>query len=103
VAADAFVRPHFIPTTTFKEIEMKTLYALTLAALLGIISPAASADDASAANPQSARTRTTALTPAAPARVSQQDKMRQCAKQATGKKGAERKAFMKTCLSKKKA
>jgi hypothetical protein len=32
---------------------------------------------------------------------SQQDKMRECNKQATGKKGAERKAFMKTCLSKK--
>ena len=27
--------------------------------------------------------------------------MRQCSKQATGKKGAERKDFMKTCLSKK--
>jgi hypothetical protein len=27
--------------------------------------------------------------------------MRLCAKQATGKKGAERKTFMKTCLSKK--
>ena len=36
------------------------------------------------------------------AAISQQDKMRQCAKQATGKKGAERKAFMKGCLSKKK-
>ena len=33
--------------------------------------------------------------------ISQQDKMRLCSKQATGKKGAERKAFMKTCLSKK--
>ena len=33
--------------------------------------------------------------------VSQQDKMRLCAKQATGKKGQERKSFMKTCLSKK--
>ena len=32
---------------------------------------------------------------------SQQDKMRECNKQATGKKGPERKAFMKTCLSKK--
>ena len=32
---------------------------------------------------------------------SQQNKMRECNKQATGKKGAERKAFMKTCLSKK--
>jgi hypothetical protein len=36
-----------------------------------------------------------------PAKISQQDKMRLCAKEATGKKGAERKAFMKTCLSKK--
>ena len=34
-------------------------------------------------------------------KISQQDKMRHCAKDATGKKGAERKAFMKTCLSKK--
>jgi psiF repeat len=33
--------------------------------------------------------------------ISQQDKMRECNKQATGKKGAERKAFMKTCLSRK--
>jgi len=32
---------------------------------------------------------------------SQQDRMRDCNKQATGKKGAERKTFMKTCLSKK--
>jgi len=36
-------------------------------------------------------------------KLTQQDKMRQCAKQATGKKGPERKAFMKGCLSKKKA
>ena len=28
--------------------------------------------------------------------------MRDCNKQATGKKGAERKAFMKTCLSAQK-
>ena len=42
-------------------------------------------------------------TTAAPqkAALSQQDKMRECNKQATGKKGAERKAFMKTCLSRK--
>ena len=33
--------------------------------------------------------------------LSQQDKMRECNKQATGKKGAERKAFMKSCLSRK--
>ena len=31
--------------------------------------------------------------------ISQQDKMRDCNKQATGKKGAERKSFMKSCLS----
>ena len=35
------------------------------------------------------------------AAISQQDKMRLCSKEATGKKGAERKTFMKTCLSKK--
>jgi hypothetical protein len=45
----------------------------------------------------------TATTDSAPVKISQQDKMRLCAKQATGKKGAERKAFMKTCLSAKKA
>ena len=33
------------------------------------------------------------------AATSQQDRMRDCNKQATGKKGAERKSFMKTCLS----
>jgi hypothetical protein len=44
-----------------------------------------------------------ATTDVAPVTVSQQDKMRLCAKQASGKKGAERKSFMKTCLSAKKA
>jgi hypothetical protein len=43
----------------------------------------------------------TAVAPQKTAGLSQQDKMRECNKQATGKKGAERKAFMKTCLSKK--
>ena len=33
--------------------------------------------------------------------MSQQDRMRECNKQATGKKGAERKEFMKACLSRK--
>jgi hypothetical protein len=45
-----------------------------------------------------------AATVAAPQKTSahsQQDKMRECNKQATGKKGAERKTFMKTCLSRK--
>ncbi len=74
---------------------MKTLYALTFATLIGLAAPI----DASSAKLQ---TVATANAPAAtPAKTSQQDKMRLCAKQATGKKGAERKAFMKSCLSKK--
>ena len=36
-------------------------------------------------------------------KMSQQDRMRMCNKQATGKKGPERKTFMKSCLSAKKA
>jgi len=43
----------------------------------------------------------TAVAAPVKAPISQQDKMRECNKQATGKKGAERKAFMKTCLSRK--
>jgi psiF repeat-containing protein len=35
--------------------------------------------------------------------LTQQEKMRACNQQATGKKGQERKAFMKGCLSKKPA
>jgi psiF repeat-containing protein len=107
VAADIFVRPHSVQSTiTFKEIVMKTLYALTLAALVAVIAPVASADDATAAKPRPAKVQTAvprADAPAVPAKISQQEKMRQCAKQATGKKGDERKAFMKSCLSKKKA
>ena len=38
---------------------------------------------------------------AAPAKNSQQSKMTVCNKEAADKKGDERKAFMKTCLSKK--
>ncbi|KAF1029848.1 MAG: hypothetical protein GAK40_00318 [Burkholderia plantarii] len=34
-----------------------------------------------------------------PAKVSQQDKMKACNAQAAGKKGDDRKAFMKGCLS----
>jgi hypothetical protein len=93
-------------TITFKEIAMKTLYALILAALVAVITPVASADGTTATKPRPAKVQTAALkadAPAAPAKISQQDKMRQCAKQATGKKGPERKAFMKGCLSKKKA
>ena len=84
---------------------MKTLYALTLATLVGVAASTAYADDASNVKPRSAKSQAavaTAGTPAAaPVKISQQDRMRLCAKQATGKKGAERKAFMKTCLSKK--
>ena len=83
---------------------MKTLYALTFATLIGLAAPVAAADDASAVKPRPVKLQnvTTATAPAAtPAKISQQDKMRLCAKQATGKKGPERKAFMKTCLSKK--
>ncbi|MBH2011074.1 MAG: phosphate starvation-inducible protein PsiF [Xanthomonadaceae bacterium] len=38
----------------------------------------------------------------APAKTGQQSKMATCNKDATGKKGDERKAFMKECLSAKK-
>ena len=84
---------------------MKTLSTLTLATLLAFAAPLAFADDTSAVKTRPAKIQTAAVTTdaAAPAKLSQQDKMRQCAKQATGKKGAERKAFMKGCLSKKKA
>jgi hypothetical protein len=83
---------------------MKTLYALTLAALVALVAPIASADDTSAVKRRAAKIQTTALNAdaATTPKVSQQEKMRQCAKQATGKKGPERKTFMKSCLSKKK-
>ena len=84
---------------------MKTLYALTLASVIGLAASTAYADDATNVKPRAAKVQpvaATAVTPAAePVKISQQDKMRLCAKQATGKKGAERKTFMKTCLSKK--
>ena len=40
---------------------------------------------------------------ASPAKTAQQSKMVTCNADATGKKGDERKAFMKTCLSAKPA
>jgi hypothetical protein len=83
---------------------MKTLFALTLAAIVGLAAPVAFADDTTAVKPRAAKVQTAAINADAGAqKLSQQDKMRQCAKQATGKKGTERKAFMKGCLSKKKA
>jgi len=83
---------------------MKTLCAVALASLIGLTASVASAEDAAIAQPRSAKSPPAAVTttaPAAPVKISQQDKMRLCAKQATGKKGAERKTFMKGCLSKK--
>ena len=43
------------------------------------------------------------LAPAAFAATTQQNKMKECNASATDKKGDERKAFMKTCLSNKPA
>ena len=54
-----------------------------------LVKPASAAPAASTSVPQKT------------AAISQQDRMRDCNKQATGKKGAERKTFMKTCLSRK--
>ena len=85
---------------------MKTLTAVLLATLIGFCATTAHADD-NATEPKSAKTPApAAVTPApvaVPVQVSQQDRMRLCSKQATGKKGAVRKDFMKTGLSKKKA
>ena len=80
---------------------MKVLTVLVLASVLGLSSAVARADTPAPKKEPTARTQT--INGATPVKVSQQDKMRLCAKQATGKKGPERKAFMKTCLSSKKA
>ncbi len=83
-------------------MKLKMLVTALLATFLGMATGLAHADD-STTKPKSTRTQPApaAAPPAAPVVVSQQDKMRQCSKQASGKKGAERKDFMKTCLSKK--
>jgi hypothetical protein len=97
-----FVQPHF--TNQPQEMAMKTLYAVALASLIGLTSSVASAEEVAVAQVRDAKptpATATAGTPAAPVKISQQDKMRLCSKQATGKKGAERKTFMKGCLSKK--
>jgi hypothetical protein len=52
--------------------------------------------------PAKAAPATPAAAPQKTAATSQQDRMRECNKQATGKKGPERKEFMKTCLSSSK-
>ena len=86
---------------------MKTIHVLAFAGLLA--SAVAYADETVVAPKSSKAVVAAAKVDAAsadlkaqkPVLISQQDRMRLCAKQATGKKGAERKAFMKTCLSKK--
>ena len=80
---------------------MKTLCAVALAGLIGLTASIASAEDVAVPQARGAKSAPAAAAAAVPVKISQQDKMRLCAKQATGKKGAERKTFMKTCLSKK--
>lgn len=84
---------------------MKTLTAMLLATFLGLGASLAQADDPVAkpksTRPQPAATAAAPAAPVTPVAISQQDRMKLCSKQATGKKGAERKDFMKTCLSKK--
>ena len=67
-------------------MKLKAQFSLALAVALALGCGAAFAQDTSK--------------PAKPL-TAQQQRMVDCNKQATGKKGAERKAFMKTCLSKK--
>ncbi len=80
---------------------MKRMTMLVLAAVLGLSSAVAHADTAAAKKAPTAKAQPAAVS-GDTTKVSQQDKMRLCAKQAKGQKGAERKAFMKTCLSNKK-
>jgi len=76
---------------------MKKLLLVPAVALAASIAPAAFGQDP-APRASTASSKGTIGTVA----MSQQDKMRYCAKQATGKKGDERRTFMKGCLSKKK-
>ena len=87
---------------------MKSLY---LAALIGLFACqavyAADSPAAPKARPQSttknAEPRCRGEQAIKPIAMSQQDRMRMCSKQATGKKGAERKTFMKSCLTTRKS
>jgi hypothetical protein len=73
------------------EPEMKKSLIAACVASLGLLAAPAWAADAKAS------------APAAKASTAQQNKMGECNKQAGDKKGDERKAFMKTCLSAKPA
>lgn len=90
---------------------MKSLY---LAALMAFIAcHAAYAADATTPTPKAAKPPPAVKSTDAgaatgqgaikPIQMSQQDRMRMCSKQATGKKGAERKTFMKSCLTTRKS
>jgi hypothetical protein len=87
---------------------MKSLY---VAALIGLFACqavyAADSPTVPKARPQStaknADPNGVAGQAAKPIAMSQQDRMRMCSKQATGKKGAERKTFMKSCLTTRKS
>ena len=80
---------------------MNTKSIVALAALVVSFAVQAAEPANAPAKPASSTPAATAVTPQKTAQVSQQDRMRDCSKQATGKKGAERKTFMKTCLSRK--
>jgi psiF repeat len=79
---------------------MRVLTMLVLASVLGLSSAMVRAEGPAASKAPTVKAQAAT---AEPIKVSQQDKMRLCAKDAKGKKGPERKAFMKTCLSTKKA
>ncbi len=64
------------------------------------VTPSPKAQPVPAATPAASRTSTGTVKVTSSG--SQQNRMRECNKQATGKKGAERKAFMKSCLSTRK-
>ena len=82
-------------------------FALTMGLSAGVHAQTAAPAKAASAAPAPAKAAPAAVSPAAatvaaPAKTAQQSKMAACNKDATGKKGDERKAFMKDCLSAKK-
>ena len=62
---------------------------------------ATAAKPATAATPAKSDARSSAGTVKTASAGSQQNRMKECNKQATGKKGDERRTFMKSCLSSK--
>jgi hypothetical protein len=83
-----------------------SLIAVAFALTMGL-SAGARAQSAPAAPAQAKMAPASVVSPAAPAvappaKTAQQSKMATCNKDAVGKKGDERKAFMKECLSAKK-